>query len=91
MKKVFLLLFWICCGYLNWGLEIGYLTNRFPESDHRGFAALCAITGPFCIPASLADWPLHWRTRPMTIEERWEAFHAQWPSLSREYFERRYN
>ena len=35
----------------------------------------------------LKGLPIHWRIIPYTKEQRWEAFHAKWPHLDRQYFE----
>lgn len=88
---VAVLLFWAACGYVNYGLELGYFTHKFPCADHRAFAWACAFGGPFALPASFSETPLHWRTRPLTVEERWNEFHKRWPPLSREDFERSFN
>lgn len=85
-----LVVFWILCGYLDYGYNLGYFTHRFPCEDHRDFAMAMAIAGPLSLPASL-EGPRHWLTTPYTVEQRWKAFRAEFPNLSREYFEESYN
>jgi hypothetical protein len=91
MKKLWIVLLWIGCSYADYGLTLGYFTKHYPQDSHIGFAVGMATGGPLSLPAALSDTPLHWRTKPLTTEERWQAFHEQWPSLSRDYFEREYN
>lgn len=94
MKRLLLvaaLIIWILCGYIDYGYTLGYFDHRFPWTDNSGYALLMALGGPFALPASLSNPPLHWRTKPPTVEERWKAFHEQWPSLGRSDFEGEYN
>lgn len=94
MKKLWiavLALFWIGCSYVDYGLTLGYFTQHWPQESQTGFAVGMAVFGPAGLVPALMVAPHHWRTKPLTTEERWQAFHEQWPSLSRDYFERNSN
>ena len=83
-----ILIFWITCGYIAHGYALGYFTHKFPWSDHASFCRFAYIFGPFALVGELLHPPLHYLQTPLTIEQRWEAFHKEWPILSREDFER---
>lgn len=90
--RIVLLISWCWCGYLNYGYTLGSLTHKYPDSDHVAISIFMAVGGPIAAPAVLITaQPMHWRTKPLTTEERWDAFHKNAPSLSREYFEQHYN
>lgn len=95
MKKLLILLavLWIPCGYLNYGLLLGGFTHQFPYMPNMTEAVVGAIIGPFGTPAALIvpGPPYHFLLKPKTVEERWQIFHEQLPSLSREYFDEKYN
>jgi len=93
MKKTIIIVLWVVCGFFNYGLTLGYFIHKFPEADHRGAAFAIAILGPCGAPASLlfGGPPYHWRLKSLPVEERWKAFHEQFPDLDREYFEKVYN
>lgn len=92
MKMPFLFLIlglWAAAGYFNYGYTLGYFTHHYPDDENTGIAAAMAIAGPFGIPAVVfGGGTKHWLTKPKTTEERWQAFHALYPSLDRDYFER---
>ena len=94
MKKSFaILVFWLLCGYLNWGLTLGYFSHKYPYMDNVAAAALFAVGGPTAtIPLLIltsAHW--YWQVRPTATEERWKIFHREFPNLSRSYFEQALN
>lgn len=81
-------LLWVCCGAYNWGKTLGAFTCDYPTADNRYIAALEALTGPLGVIAPTPHgWgkPILWR--PLTKEQRWDAYHHAYPSLSREDFE----
>jgi hypothetical protein len=85
-------LMWMSCGYFNYGYTLGHMTHRFPCNVHVIFALIVAAMGPFgTFAVLLFCQPLHWRTKPLTVEERWKAFHEEYHNLSRDYFERNCN
>ena len=84
--------FWVACGFGSYGLTLGMFTHECPWQRSTSFAVSMAFTGPVSLIVILAmDGGAHWRTTPLTTEERWQAFHEESPSLSRAYFEREYN
>lgn len=95
MKKSdfsFFVIFWLLCGFVGYGLTLGYDTHQWPDQDNVGFSVFIGAAGPFGMVASLClSRPYHWRLKPFTTEERWKAFHESAPHLSREYFEQNYN
>ena len=89
MKKLVIAVLWLACSYVNYGLTLGSLTQEFPNQYNTMGALGVAVVGPFGLPAVLLVFsPYHWRTIPLTKEERWKAFHEMYPNLTREYFER---
>ena len=92
MKRLLIAVLWITCSLFNWGLFIGGFTYRFPQYDHRAPAAVFAVLGPFATPGELVailiidGW--HFRMKPLTKEQRWEAFQNRFPGLDRDYFEK---
>jgi hypothetical protein len=86
-----IIVFWIACGYVNFGLTLGKFTHNFPDQYNLDVAEFAAFTGPFGLPVSLLSGPHHWRTTPLTTEERWEAFQKMFPGLGREWFDRQNN
>jgi hypothetical protein len=93
MKRcIALAILWVACGYMNYGLTLGHGTHRYPDQSNVGFAVFMGVGGPFAVPAVLVTCsPYHWRTVPLTTEQRWQEFHKSAPDLSREYFEQHYN
>ena len=92
MKKVMIVLVWLFCEFLTWGVSLGCFTHRYPSSNHTGICALLTVLGPCGLIASsissvVSSGHIYWRVVPMTKEERWGAFHKRWPSLSRQEFE----
>jgi hypothetical protein len=90
MKKL-IILTWLACGFVNYGLTLGYFTHRYPESDSVGVSVGLGLLGPFALPVCLLNTPHHWRLRPLGVEERWKKFHERYPRLSRSSFEEGYN
>lgn len=92
MSLLIIIAIWLGCGFVDYGLMLGYLTHLAPEQANVGFSVAAACGGPLSIPAVLAlTAPYHWRIKPLTTEQRWEEFDRQWPTLGRAYFEQNYN
>lgn len=76
---------YLACSFVAWGLTLGFYTREFPFFSNIGFAALMAVTGPLgvltAIIGSLADGGLAWRVIPMTKDERFSEHHKRWPLL----------
>jgi hypothetical protein len=87
MKQLALSLLWLACSYANWGLTMGYFSHEYPDQSNIGISTFNAFGGPFALPASLTLQPRYWRVKPMTVEERWQAFHENFPHLTRAYFD----
>jgi hypothetical protein len=77
---------WLICSYFNYGMLLGGFTYRAPTHDVLMASVVFSAGGPFTVPAALI-FGGHWRTRPLTVEERWKAFHARWPNIDRADFE----
>lgn len=83
---------WIICGYFNYGYALGHMTYDFPMGNSFLGSIAIGLTGPLGVPAILlADGTKHWRLKPYTTEQRWEAFHSRFPNLGREIFEEDWN
>lgn len=93
INVVLTLILWVITGYFGYGLTLGDFDHQFPWSDNRGIASFIAVTGPVGLGIMLiiTGPPHHFRMTAPTVEERWQAFHAQWPRVSRGHFERQYN
>ena len=92
MKRYLVILIWLLCAYVNWGLTLGHFDHRFPHQRNTDVAGMTAFAGPFgTIVVLLAGQPYHWRVVPRSTEEIWKAYHARWPHLSREDFDREQN
>jgi hypothetical protein len=90
MKKLAVFVLWCVCGFVNWGLTLGSFTHEFPTQSHTGIASFAALMGPPGLLAILfCSSPYHWRVKPMTTEERWNAF--EYKDLGRAYWEQHYN
>lgn len=54
-----MLLLWVLCGWVNYGVSMSYLSNRFRISaaeeweKDRAFVLLLAAAGPLGVPATL--------------------------------------
>jgi hypothetical protein len=84
------IILWLGCSYLTYGFTLGAFTHEFPDQYHTSFAVAFSIAGPLGLFADgVLDGFRHWRTVPLTMEERWKIFHDMYPMLSREYFDRR--
>lgn len=92
MKKLGIAVFWIACGIHNWGFTLGDFSHRFPDQINTDVAGFYALVGPCGIPAVLlATGDRHWLLKPLTTEQRWEAFHKRFPDLGRDDFEQDYD
>ena len=92
IRSVALGLGWVACGVLGWSMALGDFTCQFPESSHIVIASYVAAAGPFGVVVSAALRENHVLLfKPLTTEQRYEAFHEQWPKLRREVFEEEYN
>lgn len=91
--RIILLVLWIPCGFLNYGLFLGGFTHQFPYMPNTSEAVTGLLVGPIATPAALLvpGPPYHFLLKPKTTEERWRIFHEQLPTLSREYFDEQYN
>lgn len=88
MKKIVALwLVWALCGFVAWGISIGHWTCMYPSQSHVGISAIMAVAGPFGIAGMLTTAPIRWRIKPLTYEQRWQVFHAEYSVLSREDFD----
>ena len=86
--SVVALLFWLICGYVNYGLTLGHYTHKYPDQAHLKYAISWSFIGGLIgLPIVLSDSPYHWRTTPLTTEERWAEFNKLFPALGREYFD----
>ncbi len=85
---------YIAFGVLNWGLTLGYFTDRFPYFPNCIVAFMMAASGFFATPAILivnyvTFKSFHWKVKPYTKEERWEIFQQQGLGLlGRDYFDK---
>jgi hypothetical protein len=85
---------WVVCGVIGWGLTLGDFTTEFPAYKNWGIAAFIALTGPFGVFVSIImniihHGQLNFRLKPLTKEERWDAFVKEgFGILGRDYFER---
>lgn len=90
MKMIIFILVWIACGVFSYSSALGYFTYKYPWRRNTRFAVRMATLGILSVPASLICGDIHHlRLRPLSTEERWEAFHKEFPSLSKDYFEER--
>lgn len=88
-EKVILLVFWLACSYVDYGFFLGGFTQQFPDQSHVGAVIVLSAAGPVAFPGILLFCtPLHWRVKPLTIEEQWEYFHKEYPELDRAYFDK---
>jgi hypothetical protein len=79
---------WGYAGYTAYGYCLGNATQRHPSIRHHEFCRTFAVGGLLALVAMSGDGFRHWRTTPLSKEERWAAFQRQWPTLGRDYFER---
>jgi hypothetical protein len=93
MKKVIVIVVWVICGYVNYGMTLGYFTHKFPYVSNVSTAITMTVLGPFGTPVVLISSAptYHWLTKPKSAEERWEIFHKEVPHLDRDYFEENLN
>jgi len=91
MLLTFIVLFWLICGVIAYGVILGTFTRRFPWSRSAIMALLLAIFGPITLISSLifaaGTGHFGFRLVPLTKEQRWEAHKRSFPELSRAYFE----
>jgi len=85
-----IIVLWLSFGFVGYAIELGYFTKRYPYHDHNpiGLLAGCLIFGPISALAAFIMWGPYFRVRPLTKEQRWNAFNEMFPSLGRSYFER---
>ena len=84
-----LILAWLVCGVVAYGLVLGTFTARWPEYYHGWFAlTLGLFGGPISIVCVLFESPRVFRFRPLTKEERWASYKKKYPFSSREQFEK---
>ncbi len=97
MFFLLLLLVWVVCGVLAFGVTYGNFQGHIPElawakrRADAGIATAFALGGPFGLfVATLLSgfWQYGLRYRPMPRAESWTAFHKRWPTLPVEEFER---
>jgi hypothetical protein len=82
---------WIACGVIGYANVLGWFTHRHPYFRHTGAAIFVGMTGPFGLPGAFINCGLvHWRLKPLTKEQAWQAHKSKWPSLSYSDFEESY-
>jgi hypothetical protein len=86
---------WLACSFLTYGMFLGYFTKHYPVSKNFGDAILFSLGGPFAALVG-ARYALHnkefnFRIKPLTTEERFEKFNEKYGILGREYFDENYN
>jgi hypothetical protein len=87
MTKFIVVIAWLFCSFIDYGLFLGSFTHEFPDQLHTKAAITWSlIFGPFGLPIVAVMGNGHWRVKPLTPEERWQAFHERWPILDRKYF-----
>lgn len=95
MKRIVLVallaLLWGTTGYLNYGATLASFTAQFPDQcPEIGASIFTAVGGPLAIPAVYLAGGGSYGNRlytPLTHEQRWRAFDAQYELLGRDYFE----
>ena len=84
------------CGFLAWGVAIGWQTCYYPAQTQIPSSTVAALAGPAGLLIASAAQGLndatdgrgfHFRLRPLNYEQRWQAFHELYPNLSRYYFD----
>ena len=92
---VLILLGWIVCGAIGYGLYLGEFTREFLYMKHTGaFGSFVFLCGPFGILAATISSIVHngkltFRLKSLTKEERWNEFvKIGFGILGRERFER---
>jgi hypothetical protein len=97
MKKGLLVVGWLICSYINWGLTLGFFDHEFPYMSNTGISAFTAAVGPFgtiAVPIVVVinGDKFRWRVKPPTTEERWKVFQERYHGvLDRAYFDEKYN
>ena len=90
--KVAVAILWLGCGFVNYGLSLGYFSHKFPWMNNESEAILAGLTGPLGLPAdAIVFFPFHWQLKPYSTEQRWEFFQKEFPRLDRAYFEQEEN
>ena len=82
-----IVLLWVLCGILAWGYTMGEFSSEWPYFNHINIASWMAAFGPVGLGVAYLSGKGEFRLRPMSKEERWEAFHKAFPALDRSYFE----
>jgi hypothetical protein len=86
---VCIILIYIACAIHNWGFTLGDFTFKYPARNHIPIAMFMAISGPIGLLTVLFySKNKHWRWRPLSVEERWQAFSKDYAILGREYFDK---
>lgn len=92
LLKIAFIVVWVTFSFLDWGMTLGQFTNDFPAQSNTAVAAVMAAGGPLAFPAcavgALAQSAVNFRVRPLSYEQRWEAFHCKYPILTRQDFEK---
>ena len=92
MNTLIYLIIYIICGFLSYGLLLGLTVKLYPESKNFIFSIFISLFGPIGLIVTIIlnliiSERLYWKIKPLTREQRWEAHHKQWPSLSRKEFD----
>lgn len=82
---------WITCGVLNYGMALESFTRKFPYMKHTGFAVFSGFTGPFGLIVELFASNRRLLFRPYSVEKRWEIFRKEHEILGRNYFDRKHS
>ncbi len=96
MKRMCFTVFYLTCSVLGWGVMNGTTACNNPWMTSGYLSGAVAALGPIGLVAASASAVddesmygrgFHFRMRLLTYEQRWQAFHREYPSLSRYYFD----
>lgn len=86
---------WLTCSFLGYGLNLGYFTFNYPDAKHFKDSLILTFSGPAYVLGMLLflyidDSPIRFRIKPLTTEQRFQKFNEKYEILGIEYFEEHY-
>lgn len=96
MKKVRFVIAYLMCSWGAWGISTGAICCYSPDTNSSYMAGITAAAGPAGLAIATMFQGMydltegrgfHFRMRPLSYEQRWQAFHRLYPSLSHYYFD----